>query len=148
MIDEDDVGSQSYSVWIAAPPERVYDLYTNVDRIAEWQEGDPKITRLSGDGKGAGSTYLSRRGRFSSQFEVITADRPTSHVVEFNGPAGLRAALTAEFSTANEGTQLTLNLNARWRSPFLGRILEQVIFNRRTANRELGNLKGLAEREA
>lgn len=33
------MGSYSYAVSIAAPPERVYDLYTDLDRVAEWQEG-------------------------------------------------------------------------------------------------------------
>jgi uncharacterized protein YndB with AHSA1/START domain len=143
----DILGSQSYSIWIAAPPERVFDLYTDLDRIGEWQEGHPQITDVSGDPSEAGSSYISRRGRLASRFEVVAADRPSRHVVAFDGPAGLRAELNAGFAAVNNGTQLTLHLDARWRSPLLGRILEMAVFNRRIANRELGKLKGLAERE-
>jgi uncharacterized protein YndB with AHSA1/START domain len=130
----DNLGSQSYSIWIAAPPETVYDLYTDLDRINEWQEGNPQITDVSGDPRTeAGSTYVSRRGRFASRFEVMAADRPRRHVVSFGGPAGLRAELKAEFVSKNGGTQLTLALDARWRSPLVGRILEMAVFNPRIA---------------
>lgn len=53
------MGTHSYPVWIAAPPETVCDLYTALDHIGEWQEGDPRITDLSGDPGRAG--YMTRR---------------------------------------------------------------------------------------
>lgn len=141
------MGTHSYPVWIAAPPERVYDLYTDLDRIGEWQEGNPRITDLSGDPRRAGSTYMTRRGRFASRSEVVVAERPTKHVVRIDGPKGLRAEITSQFAPEEQGTQLTIGLDARWGSPLLGRVVEWAIFNRRTARRELGKLKALAERE-
>jgi hypothetical protein len=141
------MGSYSYAVWIEAPPQRAYDLYTDLDRIGEWQEGNPRITDISGDPGRAGSTYISRRGRFGSRFELMTAERPASQVVEFDGPMGLRAEMSSQFAPEEGGTKLAISLIARWRFPLIGRILELAIFNPRIAKRELGRLKALAERE-
>ena len=107
----------------------------------------PRITDISGDPGRAGSTYISRRGRFGSRFELMTAERPASQVVEFDGPMGLRAEMSSQFAPEEGGTKLTISLIARWRFPLLGRILELAIFNPRIAKRELGRLKALAERE-
>ena len=141
------MGTHSYAVWIAARPEGVYDLYTDLDRIGEWQDGNPRITDLSGDPSRSGSTYMTRRGRLASRSEVIVADRPTKHVVRINGPKGLRAEITSQFAPEEQGTRVTIGLDARWGSPLLGRIVEWAIFNPRTARRELGKLKAIAERE-
>lgn len=35
------MGTYSDAIWIAAPPDSVYDLYTDLDRVGEWQEGKP-----------------------------------------------------------------------------------------------------------
>ena len=140
------MGTHSYAVWIEAPPERVYDLYTDLDRIGEWQEGNPRITDLFGHPSRAGSTYITHRGRFASRSEVIVAERPTTHVVRSDGPMGLRAEITSQFAPAENGTRLTIGLEPRWRS-LLGRVLEWVIFHPRIARRELGKLKAIAERE-
>jgi uncharacterized protein YndB with AHSA1/START domain len=141
------MATHSYAVWIAAPRERVYDLYTDLDRIGEWQEGNPRITDLSGDPSRAGATYMTRRGRSANRSEVIVAERPTKHVVRIDGPMGLRAEITSQFAPEEHGTRLTIGLDARWRSPLLGRVLEWAIFNPRTARRELSKLKAIAERE-
>ena len=141
------MGTHSYAVWIAARPEGVYDLNTDLDRIGEWQDGNPRITDLSGDPSRSGSTYMTRRGRLASRSEVIVADRPTKHVVRINGPKGLRAEITSQFAPEEQGTRVTIGLDARWGSPLLGRVVERAIFNRRNALRELGKLRLIAERE-
>ena len=141
------MGSYSYSVWIAAPPERVYDLYTDLDRVAEWQEGRPRITDRSGEQSRAGSTYTTRRGPSSARSQVIVAERPTEQVVEISGALGLQAVLTSRFAPEDRGTRMTVELDARWGKPLLGSVLEKAIFNPRTARRELAKLKEIAERE-
>jgi uncharacterized protein YndB with AHSA1/START domain len=141
------MGSYSYTVWIAAQPERVYDLYTDLDRVAEWQEGRPRITDRSGEQGVAGSTYTTRRGPSSARSRVIVAERPTEQVVEINGALGLRAVLTSRFEPEDRGTRMTVELDARWGKPRLGRALEKAVFNPRTARRELAKLKEIAERD-
>jgi hypothetical protein len=78
---------------------------------------------------------------------VIASERPTTHVVRFEGAMGLRAELTSRFEREQEGTRLTVELVATWRSPLVGRFLEKAIFNPRVARRELAKLKEIAERE-
>jgi uncharacterized protein YndB with AHSA1/START domain len=141
------MGSYSYEVRIAAPPGSVYDLYTDLDRVGEWQEGSPRITDRSGDPRRAGSTYTTRRGRVAAASAVIVSERPTTHVVKLEGAMGLRAELTSRLVPEQEGTRLTVELDARWRWPFVGRLLEKVIFNPRIARRELTKLKEIVERE-
>ena len=141
------MGNYSYSVWIAAPPERVYDLSADLDRVAEWQEGRPRITDRSGEQGRARSTYTMRRGPSSARSEVIVAERPTEHVVETHGALGLRAVITSRFVPESGGTRMTVELDARWGKPLLGRVLEKAIFNPRTTRRELATLKEIAERE-
>jgi uncharacterized protein YndB with AHSA1/START domain len=140
------MGTHRHTIWIAAPPERVYDLYTNLDRIAEWQEGHPRVTEVSDDVGQAGTTYTVRRGRWASRSEIIAADRPAKHLVRIEGAMGLRAEITSRFEPEKNGTRLTIGLDARWRSPLLGRVLESAFFNPRIARRELGKLKAIAER--
>jgi uncharacterized protein YndB with AHSA1/START domain len=141
------LGNSSYSVWIAAPPERVYDLFTDLDRVGEWQEGRPKIIDRSGQPSRAGSTYTTRRGPSAARSDVIVAERPTEHVVQIHGAIGLRAVITSRFVPENSGTRMTVDLDARWGRPMLGRVLDKAIFNPRTARRELSTLKEIAERE-
>jgi hypothetical protein len=140
----ENLGSQSYSIWIAAPPGTVYDLYTDLDRIDEWQEGNLKSRTSPG-------TQETNRVPATSRAEVdlragsrlwppIGRD---THVVSFGGPAGLRAELKAEFASRNGGTQLTLGLDARWRSPLVGRILEMAVFNPRIAKEGAGQAQGI-----
>jgi len=78
---------------------------------------------------------------------VIVAERPTTHVVQLEGSMGLHAEITSRFVREQEGTRLTIELDARWRSPLVGRVLEKAIFHPRTARRELAKLKEIAERE-
>jgi uncharacterized protein YndB with AHSA1/START domain len=138
--------NHSYAVWIAAPPERVYDLYVDPDRMGEWQEGNPVVSDRSGDPRLPGTTYSVRRGRFASRSEVIAAEPPISQTVRMTG-MGLQADLTAEFRPENGGTRLELRLDARWVNPLVGRVLDLVVFNPRIARRELAKLKAAADRE-
>jgi hypothetical protein len=141
------MGSHRYSMWIAAPPECVYDLYTDLHRVGEWQEGNPTITDVSGDADRAGAAYTVRRGRAASRSEVTVAERPTRQVVRIDGPLGLRAEITSLFTPEGNGTRLTIALQTEWRFAPLGRVLEWVIFNPGIGRRELGKLKVIAERE-
>lgn len=142
------MGSYSYAIWIAAPPESVYDLATDLDRVGEWQEGNPTITDRSGDPRRAGSTYTTRRGRAGAgRSRVILSERPTTHVVQIEGAMGLRAEITSRFVGERDGTRMTIELHARWSSPLVGRVIEKAIFNPRIARRELATLEEIAERE-
>jgi len=141
------MGKWRHVISIAASPERVFDIYTDLTRVPEWQEGKPTITDISGDIDRVGTTYVVQRGRFASRSEVLVTDRPTHHVVRIDGAFGLRAEVASELESDRAGTRLTLTLEAQWRHPLLGRVLERAVFNPRIARRELDMLKALAERE-
>jgi len=64
------------STHVAAPPERVFDLWTNLDRMAEWVGGVTKVTDLSGPIDRAGTTYTTWFGSIASRTTVVDAERP------------------------------------------------------------------------
>src|SRR6266498_1547606 len=107
---ERSMGAYRYAIWIAASPERVYGLYTDLDRVAD----------VSGDPSRAGATYTVRRGRSAVRSEVIVAERPTRHVVRMDGLLGLRAEIFSQFAPEGQGTRLTIGLDARGGSPCSG----------------------------
>lgn len=44
------MGVVQHSIWIDAAPSHVSDVYTNLDRIPQWQTGNPRVLEVSGGG--------------------------------------------------------------------------------------------------
>ena len=61
---------------IAAPSERVFDLWTNLDRMGEWVGGVTRVTDLSGPIDQTGTTYTTWFGKMASRTTVVAAERP------------------------------------------------------------------------
>lgn len=72
----------SFTIQIEAPPEKVFDELSHVERHAAWANPKSKMTieQTGGDGPGTGSTYRST-GVFtgknvSADIKVTASDRP------------------------------------------------------------------------
>jgi uncharacterized protein YndB with AHSA1/START domain len=144
------MGTVQYSIWIGAPPGLVWDIYTNLERIPEWQTGDPKVEEVSGQGHEIGATYTVRRGPGASRTTVTEAVRPSVHASRTSAPLGLSFDLTTNLLPENGGTRLQLRAETHWRKGLrlVGRVVEFVFMNGSEATRELGRLKVLVESEA
>lgn len=143
------MGTHRYSTWIAAAPEAVYDLFSDLDRHAEWESGNPRVTNLSGSVEQPGTTYDFTYGSWLTYHaRVEAADRPRRFAVSANGPLGLRATQRSEFVAENNGTRATLKVELQWPIPILGRPIEFVILPPRTVRQELARFKAIAERES
>lgn len=59
----------------AAPPERAFDLWLDVERMPEWNEGLTGVTDLSGAPGQAGTRYTALFGRSESMSRSLWADR-------------------------------------------------------------------------
>jgi uncharacterized protein YndB with AHSA1/START domain len=132
------MGTYRFQQRVAASPERVYDLFTNLDRMAEWTGGVTGVTELSGVRGEAGSSYVVHFGRMSSKTDVLAADRPRLFRSHF-GNRILRGTNEARFEPAGTGTLMTQELRTEgvipaitawlfakgsWRGSFRGELAE------------------------
>jgi len=95
-----------FTIRIAAPPEHVFDLWTNLERMGEWVGGVTGVTDVSGPVDRAGTTYVVRFGPVRSPTEVIDAERPRRFATKF-GSWILRGRSSATFEPDGDGTRLT-----------------------------------------
>jgi uncharacterized protein YndB with AHSA1/START domain len=95
-----------FTVHIAAPPDRVFDLWTNLDRMKEWVGGVTKVTDVSGPLDRAGTRYTVWFGGMRSPTEVLEVERPRMIRTRF-GNRVLRGETVATFEPDGAGTRLT-----------------------------------------
>ena len=139
--------SYRYSIWIAVGPELVWDVFTDLNRIPEWQTGRPVVTDASGRGDVPGTTYTVRRGHAAARTAVLEAVRPVTYRSRTDAYLGLSFDLTAALMPDQSGTRLELQAVTHWPRGMrlLGRLVEAVVLSGHEANLELKNLKLLVE---
>ena len=94
------------STHVAAPPERVFALWTNLERMGEWVGGVTGVTDVSGAVDRAGTTYVVHFGPVKSPTEILEVDPPRRFVTRF-GSWVLRGRSSATFEPDRGGTRLT-----------------------------------------
>lgn len=99
------MGTHRLSVHVAAPPERVFDLWINLDRMKEWVGGVTKVTDLTGPVDRAGTRYTVWFGSMQSRTEVLEAERPRFFRTRF-GNSILRGEASATFEAEGDGTRI------------------------------------------
>ena len=101
------------SIDIAAPAERVFALWMDLDRMSEWVGGVTRVTDVSGPIDVAGTRYTVRFGPVKSPTEILEVERP-HHVRTRFGNVILKGESDVRFdSTPNGGTRLTQVLRTR-----------------------------------
>jgi len=100
------VGRYTFAQFVAAPPEAVFTLWTDLDRMVEWVGGVTKVTDVSGPVDHAGTTYTVWFGGLPSHTEVLEADRPRRFRTRFASRV-LRGTNSATFEPRAGGTELT-----------------------------------------
>ena len=141
------MASYRYSTWIAATPEVVWDVFTDLNRIPEWQTGRPIVSDASGRGDVPGTTYTVRRGPAAARTEVLEADRPVRYRSRTDAYLGLSFDLIATLTPDRRGTRLELQADTHWPRGLhlLGRVVEAIVLSGQEAKTELENLKMLLE---
>jgi uncharacterized protein YndB with AHSA1/START domain len=142
------MGVYRFSVSIAAPPELVFALWTDLDLMREWVGGVTKVTDVSGPVDRAGTTYTTWFGAAASHTEVLEADRPRLYHTRFGNRllAGEnRTVLEAE----GNGTRLVeeFRVGGGLLSRVLGRIFSTGSY-KGSFRGELQEFARIAEREA
>jgi uncharacterized protein YndB with AHSA1/START domain len=99
------VGTHRLSVHVAAPPERVFDLWTDLDRMKEWVGGVTRISDVSGPVARVGTRYTVWFGGMRSRTEVLEAERPRRFRTRF-GNAILRGENSVTLEPEGNGTRI------------------------------------------
>jgi uncharacterized protein YndB with AHSA1/START domain len=132
---------------VAAPPERVFALWTDLQRMGEWVGGVTGVTDISGPIDKAGTTYVVRFGPMKSPTEILEVDPPRRFVTKF-GNVVLRGRSSTTFERDGEGTVVVQEFET------VGRIsaITSWLFSRGSYEGsfrgELEKFARLAEREA
>lgn len=95
-----------FTVRIAASPDHVFDLWTDLDRMTEWVGGVTKVTDRTGPVDRAGTRYTVWFGRMASPTEVIEVERPRVFRTRF-GNRLLRGESGVTLEPDGDGTILT-----------------------------------------
>jgi uncharacterized protein YndB with AHSA1/START domain len=141
------VSRYSLSTRVAAPPERVFALWTNLDRMGEWVGGVTGVTDVSGPVDRAGTTYVVHFGPVKSPTEILEVDPPRRFATRF-GSWILRGRSSATFEPDGDGTRITQEFET------IGRVsaVSSWLFSRGSYEGsfrgELEKFARLAEREA
>jgi uncharacterized protein YndB with AHSA1/START domain len=107
------MGEYRFSIHVAAPPEQVFDLWTDLDRLREWTGGVTKVTDVTGPLDRVGARYTVWFGRMASPTEVLAVERPRRFTTRF-GNRLLRGENEATFEPNDRGgTLLTERLRTR-----------------------------------
>jgi uncharacterized protein YndB with AHSA1/START domain len=142
------MGQRQVSADIGAPPERVFDLYTDAQRVGEWQTG-VKSVAATGPLAQVGSTWSVRySGPFTIKGIVLEVHRPVSHRQRFSEMMGLvSCSTTASFVPSEIGTRATFDLDYRVAGGPIGRLFDGMLGGEIAGrfNKDLAGLKAIAE---
>ena len=131
----------------AAPPERVFDLWIDLDRMKDWVGGVTKVTDVTGPVDRAGTRYIVWFGPVKSPTVVLDAERPRRFSTRF-GNWILRGVSTATFEAEGSGTRITQDMRTEgWVSALTSRLFAIGSY-KGSYQGELNDFAKLAEREA
>jgi uncharacterized protein YndB with AHSA1/START domain len=130
----------------AAPPERVFALWTDLDRMNEWVGGVTKVTDLTGPVDRIGTRYVVWFGPMKSPTVVLEAERPRRFKTRF-GSWLLRGTNSTTFEPEGDGTRITEEfVTEGWVSAVTSRLFGMGSY-KGSYQGELNNFARLAERE-
>lgn len=140
------------SVDVEAPPEAVYELVMDPNRLADWVSIHDRLIEAPNGELDRGSTLaqcLRIAGqRFTVRWRVTQDDRPRHVVWEGRGPLRTRARVTYGFDGRDGGTHFSYLNEYDLPGGAAGRLTGRAVSRmaRREVDRSLDRLKELAER--
>jgi uncharacterized protein YndB with AHSA1/START domain len=96
---------------IAAPPERVWQVMSDIDRWNEWTPGVTSVTRLGSAPFEVGTRVMIRQPKLPPALWTITEIRPGQSFTWVSVAPGLRAVGTHSVKPAPGGSRATLALD-------------------------------------
>ena len=143
------MGHRSVTIDIAAPPQRVFDIYTDFRRLPEWQ-GQPGLKGTEGAFDRPGADFVIRYGGpLTLRGRVPAAQRPSLHRIRARELAGfVTCQTTARFEPADGGTRLTFDYDYQVVGGPIGRLFDGMAGRDMESRgaKDAAGLKDLAER--
>jgi uncharacterized protein YndB with AHSA1/START domain len=100
------MGRYAYTIHVEAPPELVFELWTDLERMTEWVGGVSRVSEPTGPIDVVGTRYTVYFGKVGSPTEIIDVERPTRYATRF-GTAWLKGTNSSTFEPDGDGTRLT-----------------------------------------
>ena len=136
-----------FDIYVAAPPDKVFDLWVNLARMHEWTGGVTKITDVNGPPGQAGTSYTVWFGRMRSPTRIMEAERPLRIKSRF-GNTMLRGENEATFEPEGQGTRLIQEFQTEGVIPRLVARIFATGSYKGSFRGELAEFGRIAEREA
>lgn len=140
------------SIEISAPPQDVWAVIMDPDRLDDWVTIHRRLGKVSDDPLKDGSTMeqtLCLRGaHFKVKWEVVEFDPPRLAVMRGRGPAHSSASIRDELTPVNGGTRFEYTNDFKAPMGVLGAAASRVLVggaSEREANASLRRLKQLIE---
>ena len=137
---------------IEAPPERVYDVMLDPQRLHEWVTIHRKVDRSDAgapfEGFELDQTLCLRHANFKVHWTLTLAERPHRATWEGRGPAGSYARTSYRLTPTGGGTHFEYENEFKAPGGFLGAAAGRVVMGgvpEREAQRSLQQLKALLE---
>ena len=96
---------------IAAPPERVWEVMSDIDHWNAWTPGVTSVTRLGGQLFAVGTRVLIRQPKLPPAYWTITEIKPGRSFSWVSAAPGLRAIGVHSVEPAPGGSRATLALD-------------------------------------
>jgi uncharacterized membrane protein len=142
------MGERHLSVMINAPPEIVFELYTDPRRAREWLSGVREVRTTGPTDQPGSRAVITYRWPFKMAAEVLQVEALNLHVQRLKELLGLvTCTTTARFRQVDGGTELHLAMRYRVAGGPLGRLFDRLVGDEMvtTVRRDLARLKALAE---
>jgi uncharacterized protein YndB with AHSA1/START domain len=141
------VAEHRLTIDIAAPPERVFAVWMDLDRMTEWVGGVTRVTDLTGPIDVAGTRYTAWFGPMRSPTEILEVERP-HHVRTRFGNINLKGESDVRFEPTPVGSRLTQVFRTRgFVSAIFARLFATGSYEG-SFKGELEKFRGIVEREA
>jgi len=101
----------STQIDIAASPERVWAIMSDVERWREWTASISSIRRLDGRPFGQGSRVLIRQPRLPPNYSTVTEFEPPRSFTWVSRSPGVVAAARHVIEPAGDGSRVTLSVH-------------------------------------
>ena len=146
------MGHLTRSTTVTCPPERVFEVLSNVDRLSEFSEMTVAIRNSPGRPLQTGDRFeqvVKVLGKeLESEWTVLEVQAPSLLRLEGSAPAGARATLIERLTPDGGGTHVELDVDYDMPLGILGDAIDAVYLhskNEEQADEILGKLKALCE---
>jgi uncharacterized protein YndB with AHSA1/START domain len=137
---------------VDAPPDRVFALAMDATRIPEWNPAVVETKEITGPLDRVGASYVAtlKLGgrRLEGRWEVSTVEKPRLLVFTGSAPGGGRATATSTFEPADEGTDISIEVDYELPGGFVGGVADKLFVERaieRDVKHSVENFKAICE---